>query len=320
MRDFLARLWAMDGGEWQKRTALGLVIAAVLAVTMLLWSRFGDGDTAVSQDTLAALNLDHAPAADRAAAPWGSYSPARPSAQDRLFRGREPDLVDPGVTQAARERARREAERETMTSEEEKEMMRRFAPIVSSQYSRMSGIIGRYKRKYPVIGHYHADLQSIAEYRAVEREYWKDKDLYKWARKTFRLKSVRDHVWKYAKKSEMWQAGMLITLDFLKNPPPKPLYDEAKRVMGSDPGLQDFYTDFWSMLLQNVGTITSGEGLPPGTDMSPLQRFITDMSPSAPQAGGGLGQGEKDLQTQANTALDQLQKSPRPRASGRKGR
>ncbi|HBL17952.1 MAG: hypothetical protein A2X36_06545 [Elusimicrobia bacterium GWA2_69_24] len=170
--------------------------------------------------------------------------------------------------------------------EGEKEFIKKYDPAIRKEQERLSRIGAKYYKKYAVVREVDAAFGSLPRYMALKQQYNKDRDAYEWARKTVALPEVRDMIRKYALKPDVWKAAVEMSLEGVKQTPPKPVYDEMVRFLTSDKSVGDFIGKFTKWMTPKVPGILTQGAIPPGVDLAPLQNIMSEVAPGAATSGG----------------------------------
>ena len=263
-------------------SAFWLCFLPLLAVSMAAWwmLRGDDGGEVVNQG----FDLDHPPRADPnlpRPAPTEFVTKFEREAQERLKQsdggsGLAGLVPEDKAMYGGEPKSADAAQRET-----ELAFMRKYDPIIQGELKRLRGIGQKYYREYPIVKEVDRAFAKLPHYMALKRQYAKDRDFYKWSRATFNLPEFRQMVRKYSTNPEVWKVGVMASLEALKHPPPKPVYNEILRVMTSDKDVKGPVGDFAQQILPDLGNMIT-KSIPPGMDLGPLQNLGKDFSNRMP--------------------------------------
>jgi len=161
----------------------------------------------------------------------------------------------------------------------EQEFLKRYDPVLLKYQERvLAPLTDKYWKKSPIVREVDSEFTKLDRYMALTAQYGKDRDAYKWARGVIALPEVRKAVMKYALNPEVWKVGMQMSLEALKNPPPKPIYDEMQRFLTADKDMSSFVGDFSIQLVPHMGQMAM-QAATPGMDMGPLQSLASRLAP-----------------------------------------
>lgn len=170
------------------------------------------------------------------------------------------------------------------TNAGEQEFLKKHGKQIQAYGDRVLGPISqKYRKKFPIVREVDLAFGKLPRYMALNEQYAKDKDLYKWARGVIGLPEVRKTMMKYSTNVDVWKVAVQMSLEALKTPPPKPIYDEAQRFMTGDKQMAKFVGDFAMDVVPLMGTMMT-RAIPPGTDIKPLQGLVTQLAPENLQA------------------------------------
>jgi len=152
------------------------------------------------------------------------------------------------------------------------------AQLLGYQKDVLSPIGRKYRRKVPIVLEVDRAFGRLPRYMELVKQYRQDGDAYKWARGVIVLPEVRKTIMHYALTPEVWKVGMQMSLEAMKNPPPKPIYDETQRFMTTDPQMSEFVGEFSMQILPMMSRMLA-QAVTPGTDLSPLQNLASQLAP-----------------------------------------
>ncbi|HAH05872.1 MAG TPA: hypothetical protein DCM05_04970 [Elusimicrobia bacterium] len=231
--------------------------------------------------TYNAFNLPEAPkneakpaAAPDAASPTDSQAPAGP--------GPGPGLAG-FVPEGSGIFVRPKGGLPTTNAGEQDFLKKHDAQLKEYQGRVLSPLCQKYYKKSPIVREVDAAFGKLPRYMALVDQYNKDRDAYKWARGVIGLPEVRKTMMKYSTNVEVWKVAVQMSLEALKTPPPKPIYDEAQRFMTGDKQMAKYVGDFAMDVVPLMGTMMT-RAIPPGTDIKPLQGLVTQLAPENLQA------------------------------------
>jgi len=257
--------------------ALLLPLLGIIAYGM--WVRFFPPREEIPSPVPNAFNLPEAP---QAPAPPALPVPApAPVAVER------PAGERPGAGLAAQPKAPPAQPKAALPEgrAREREFISKYDPqVLAYQKDVLIPLTRRYRKRYPIVVEVDHAFGSLPRYMALVRQYREDRDAYKWARGVVALPEVRRTILKYAARPEVWSAAIQMSLEALKTPPSKPVYNEVERFMTSDPRMSDFVVDVSADVLPRMGTMVA-QAAPAGTDIRPLQSLASKLAPPALRSG-----------------------------------
>ncbi|MEK7744921.1 MAG: hypothetical protein AAB578_11085, partial [Elusimicrobiota bacterium] len=125
-----------------------------------------------------------------------------------------------------------------------------------------------------------AAFSRIEKLMGLRRRYEKDRNAYAWARDVASIPEVQKTALKFAAKPEVWKVGIEMSMEALRNPPPKPIQDEMKRFITSDEKMTEFVGNFSQSLIPYAGRMVS-QSVPAGTDLTQLKDLAGSLVPGA---------------------------------------
>lgn len=166
--------------------------------------------------------------------------------------------------------------KEDESKEKEREFLAKYGRLIKNEEDRLSVITRRYRKKYPVVREVDMAFGRLPRYMALRDEYIKNRNIYDFVRGSIALPEVRKTVYKYATNGEVWKATMGMMLEGLRQKPPKPVYDEAKRFLTEDKKVATFVTDLTGYLIPRTGQLLP-QAIQPGQDISALKTLAADL-------------------------------------------
>ena len=197
----------------------------------------------------------------------GAAAPAEQAGQfQRGGGGAAAQPAEPGGPSAA-DRAR------------EKEFLAKHGAELKAYEGRvLNPIAQKWFRNNATVRRVDAEFARLPRYMALKRQVDKDHDPYAFARGAIALPEVRAEITKCLSDPEVWKAAFGMINEALKSPPPKAIYDEAKRFMQHTEGVTDYMAnEFVPAAQKNQSAIMGALG--PETDISGLQRLAQDIGP-----------------------------------------
>ncbi|OGS56061.1 MAG: hypothetical protein A3J79_14070 [Elusimicrobia bacterium RIFOXYB2_FULL_62_6] len=171
---------------------------------------------------------------------------------------------------AAAEAARRQAESRAEQSKapyaqsaEEKDFLRRNGGDLRKYGNFLAGLGAKHGNTE--VDKMSAEFNGMPRLSALNAQYKKDKDPYRWARGAAALPEVRAALVRYSSNPRVVGALARAGLDALKNPPPQSIYKETVRFFTTDAQLAPFVRELKDSAGNNVS-----KNLPKGVDLSPL--------------------------------------------------
>jgi len=179
--------------------------------------------------------------------------------------------------------------REDLTDRQhEIEFMRKNGRAFKRYEAYLSDLGRKYKAKYPAIREMDADFAKMDRYMALNRQYAKDRDAYKWVRGVAALPEVRKKIMSYAGNPAVLGPMIQVCMEALKNPPPSAIQAEAMRVLTSDKEVAPYVNSVSAGAMSSL-TMALPSSIPPGTDITPLKNYaaqmLTPQQSSAPRSG-----------------------------------
>ncbi|MBI5244169.1 MAG: hypothetical protein HY922_10925 [Elusimicrobia bacterium] len=166
------------------------------------------------------------------------------------------------------------------SSKAEQDFVKKYGPAVRKyQEGYLYPLAQKYYKQYPIVREVDAAFAKLDRYMAASRQYAQDRDMYKWARSVIALPDVRKTAMKYALRPETWKVAIQMSLEALKNPPPKPVYAEMQRFITADKDMADFIGQFAMELIPHMSRMLAQAMIPAGTDLRPLQNLVSSVAP-----------------------------------------
>ena len=230
-----------------------------------------------------------APAAEAAMA-YASHSAAQPAASPAplLVKGAGPLSLAAGAPPAAQLKlAAKTPPAPAPDIEHEKEFLKRQRAAVIQYQARLARITDRYrygKGAPPIVGEVDRAFGAMPRFMAVRGRYDRDRNPFQYARDALALPEVRGEMARRMKDPQVWRAAIGMMLEALKEPPPPELYKETKRFLATDAVMVSYLPELVQGVTQNIAAVISG--IPPGADITPLNRLANDMVPQLGGVGG----------------------------------
>lgn len=158
------------------------------------------------------------------------------------------------------------------SSQREKDFLARHDPALKRYQEYMNELGMKYWKKYPIIRQIDAEFSKMDRFMALKAQYEKDRDAYKWARGTLALPEVRSAILKYATSPSAMLAGIDFASEALKNPPPKPIYNEMMNFVTKEPAAMALVNDVSMKAVNNVDEVLP-QAMAAGIDVSSLQNL-----------------------------------------------
>lgn len=161
----------------------------------------------------------------------------------------------------------------------EKEFLARHGAELKAYEGRvLNPIAQRWFRNNAAVRKVDAEFARLPRYMALKRQVDKDHDPYAFARGAIALPEVRAEIAKCLSDPQVWKAAFGMINEALKSPPPKAIYDEAKRFMTHETTVTDYMAnDFVPAAQKNQSAIAGALG--PDTDITGLQKLAQDIGP-----------------------------------------
>ncbi|MEK7747450.1 MAG: hypothetical protein AAB576_12365, partial [Elusimicrobiota bacterium] len=163
----------------------------------------------------------------------------------------------------------------------EREFLRKHDATMQAYQERvLKPLSDKYYKKYPIVRQVDAAFSRIEKLMGLRRRYEKDRNAYAWARDVASIPEVQKTALKFAAKPEVWKVGIEMSMEALRNPPPKPIQDEMKRFITSDEKMTEFVGNFSQSLIPYAGRMVS-QSVPAGTDLTQLKDLAGSLVPGA---------------------------------------
>lgn len=162
---------------------------------------------------------------------------------------------------------------------EEAEFLARHGEELRRYEGRLGRITTRYYRENPAVRAVDADFARMERYMAIKRRYERDGDPFNFVRDSIALPEVRAEVARKMADVEVWKAAFHMMNDALKDPPPPAIYQQTQKFMLADPVMGDYVKEMTQTVTKNADVMV--QGIPPGMDMTPIQKVVKDVSPYA---------------------------------------
>ncbi|MBI4675971.1 MAG: hypothetical protein HY748_00110 [Elusimicrobia bacterium] len=248
--------------------ALGVVVTAGLLLAAFFMMR-GGGETGVASSGKAFFpKPGAAPDSSQALSRGPAPGPGQAGGDSTSFVSRPAGVTLPSASEAAAtaagqpDRAR------------EKGFMARHGAEFRGVEARMAEIGARYHRTRPIVREVDAAFGRLPDYMALKRRYEKDRDPYQFARDAISLPEVRRTIRKYMARPEAWGVAADMALEGLRDPPPKPIYDEVKRFLREDSTMKKAGD---SIAEEAAANVTVGMPALVGKDIRPVQNLLAEL-------------------------------------------
>jgi len=253
-----------------------LLLPLAGAATWGLWVLVSQKQDETPAGASSAFNLSEAPKPD-GRSPLQASNPAS-YAQDGMAKpGGGPGLA--GFVQETSGIFVKQTKGAPADSAREQEFVKQYGAAVSKYQQQVLGpLTEKYWKNYPIVRQVDREFTKLDRYMALSDQYGRDHDGFKWARGVIALPEVRRTLMKYSLNPEVWKVGIQMSLEALKNPPPKPIYDETQRFLTADKEMSTFVGDFATQIVPNMGKMVL-QAVPPGTDLRPLQGLASQLAP-----------------------------------------
>lgn len=176
--------------------------------------------------------------------------------------------------EAARRQAEARAEQNKapyVQSAEEKDFLRRNGGNLRKYGNFLAGLGAKHGNSD--VDKMSAEFGGMPRLSALNAQYKKDKDPYRWARGAAALPEVRAALVRYSSNPRVVGALARAGLDALRNPPPQSIYKETVRFATTDAQMASFVRDLKDSAGNNVS-----KNLPKGEDLSPLKNLGLELA------------------------------------------
>ena len=210
-------------------------------------------------------------------APSGAEPLAPASSPAPLLGGIDVNSLSPAAARAAAARAAAgyaSAENETPEARRrrEKEFLAQHGAELTHYEGRLARITGQYFQSSPLVRSVDHDFTRMERYMAVRRKYERDGNPYEFARAAIALPEVRSEISRRLTDPAVWKVSVQMISDALKDPPPAPIYQEAKGFLLHDQEMASYLKQF---------TDEAGKSMPPdlaATPPAPVAKLVQDVS------------------------------------------
>ena|GEM_PF-3786053 len=240
----------------------------LVAWPIVKWAKkAGTGDMNLSHDEYAVLNDKESEVRD-----GDSYAYSNPELYDGVmgvsYRTKAQTAADEKAAAARRQRWKEEeakrpaaaapraaAAQDPASRRRELEFIRRHGGEIRRYQAGLAAIGIKYRNKYPALRQMDAEFARMGRYMALRNQYAVDGDAFKWARGVMALPEVRGALIRYSMNAEVLKGIIEASMEALRNPPPKPIYDEVARFLQEDDQASAFVNDISINAMGNVMSI-----------------------------------------------------------------
>jgi hypothetical protein len=150
-------------------------------------------------------------------------------------------------------------------------------------HAKMAGVALKWRKTHKVVAEVDMAFAAMPRYMEVKKRFDRQRDPFSFARDALALPEVRAEVSKRMKDPAVWAAALGMISETVKTaPPPKAFYDEALSFLTSEPAVSDHVSKFTEEASAQAPLIA--QSLPVGTDLTPLQKMVTDFTAASASA------------------------------------
>ena len=153
----------------------------------------------------------------------------------------------------------------------EQAFVNRHKKAIKSYQKYLSSLGRKYRGKYPALRAMDAEFRKMPRYAALNRAYARDRNPYKWARGVMALPEVKSAIVKYCRNPQVAKGMIELSLEALRNPPPREIYSEILNFLSSDAKTSKYVSELTRPVAE--GAAMALPELDPGTDFSPLTKL-----------------------------------------------